>query len=114
MARKPISGVSGVLGELISEPQPEPPAPAAPSTIPLKTPPNAAAKEKPSANTKSRARLGRPPGRQAEATTPKEKITVRIDARLAALYRDWSWERRCQLGELVERALRDYRKRQTR
>ena len=114
MARKPISGVSGVLGELISDTRPEPPAPAAPTTIPLKTPANAADKENPPTTTKSRARLGRPPGRQAAATTPKEKITVRIDARLVAFYRDWSWERRCQLGELVERALRDYRKRQTR
>ena len=114
MARKPISGVSGVLGELISQPRPEPSAPTAPRTIRLKTPRIAAAKEKPPASTKSRARLGRPPGRQSTAMTPKEKITVRIDARLVALYRDWSWERRCQLGELVERALRDYRRRQVR
>ena len=114
MARKPISGVSGVLGELISEPQVEPSASPALRTIRPGVPRIAAAKEKPPESTKSRARLGRPPGRQAEATTPKEKITVRIDARLVALYRDWSWERRCQLGELVERALRDYRKRQTR
>ena len=36
-------------------------------------------------------------------------MTVRIDARLAAVYRDWSWDQRCQLGELFERALRAYR-----
>ena len=29
-------------------------------------------------------------------------------------YRDWSWEERCQLGELVERALSQYRSRRTR
>jgi hypothetical protein len=29
-------------------------------------------------------------------------------------YREWSWEERCQLGELVERALSQYRKQRAR
>ena len=36
-------------------------------------------------------------------------MTLRIDAELIAQYRDWSWEERRQLGELVEQALRAYR-----
>ena len=39
---------------------------------------------------------------------PKEKVTLRLDAELVADYRDWSWDQRCQLGELVEQALRAF------
>jgi hypothetical protein len=110
VARKEVGGVRGVLGELITDaPREQPPA--------KNMPPSAsAANPKPSATTKllppkkARARLGRPPGRQSSESSPKEKLTVRIDAGLAALYRDWSWDERCQLGELIERALRAYRK----
>jgi len=55
-----------------------------------------------------RSRLGRPPGRNATAGSRKEKITVRIDAELIALYRDWSWQARCQVGELVQQALQQF------
>lgn len=111
MARKEVGGVRGVLGGLISDAPREQSSPTqSPSPRRETKPPT-----KPSATSrplkKTRARLGRPPGRQSGKTSPKEKITVRIDARLAALYRDWSWEERCQLGELVERALRAYHKR---
>ena len=40
----------------------------------------------------------------------KEKLTVRIDADLAAAYRDWSWDARCNLGELVSQAMRSHLK----
>ena len=40
--------------------------------------------------------------------TPKEKVTLRITSTLVASYRDWSWEARSQLSQLVERALADY------
>ena len=58
--------------------------------------------------THRRARLGRPPGRAAGTSRPKEKVTLRLDAELVADYRDWSWDQRCQLGELVEQALRAF------
>ena len=109
MARNEVSGVRGVLGELISaapseQKRPQDSSKSAPQTFSIDDRPR-----KQIEPTKPRARLGRPPGRHSGKTPPKEKVTVRIDARLAALYRDWSWDERCQLGELFERALREYR-----
>lgn len=53
-------------------------------------------------------RRGRPPGRGSVTAGPKEKVTLRITSALVASYRDWSWEARSQLSQLVERALADY------
>jgi len=106
MAKKQVSGISGVLGELIS------PEPAAKQSTPEKQPP-AAVQDADATGTPSgpcRARLGRPPGSALRQTGPKEKVTLRITSDLIAEYRDWSWEARCQLSELVERALSAYRK----
>ena len=58
---------------------------------------------------KRHARRGRPPGRCSSQNRPKEKVTLRIDVGLIAFYRELSWERRCQLGELVTEALEFYR-----
>ena len=102
MAKKPVSGVSGVLGELIS------PEPADAETAPRKEPP-ATTPKAPIASRPQRARLGRPPGSSSRAAGPKEKVTLRIPSDLIAEYRDWSWDARCQLSELVERALAAYR-----
>ena len=52
-------------------------------------------------------RRGRPPGK-GQASTPKEKVTVWIKSSLIGSYRDWTWQERCQLSHLVERALTDY------
>jgi hypothetical protein len=52
-------------------------------------------------------RRGRPPGSR-QASTPKEKVTVWIKSSLIGSYRDWTWQERCQLSHLVERALTDY------
>jgi hypothetical protein len=54
------------------------------------------------------ARRGRPPGKASSMATPKEKVTLRITSTLVASYRNWSWEARSQLSQLVERALADY------
>ncbi len=54
------------------------------------------------------ARRGRPPGKASSMATPKEKVTLRITSTLVASYRDWSWEARSQLSQLVERALAAY------
>ncbi len=108
MAHKNLGGITGVLGELISPPAPAhatPPPAALPTFTPKAHPSEKKSKCKPIT---IRSRLGRPPGRRAGVERPKEKITVRIDAELIAAYRDWSWEARCQVGELVERALGQY------
>ena len=109
MAKKPVSGVSGVLGELIS------PEPAAKESGPKMEPPpttqdprHAGTPKTSTAPRSQRARLGRPPGQSLQQTGPKEKVTLRIPSDLIAEYRDWSWDARCQLSELVERALAGY------
>lgn len=110
MAQKSIGGVAGVLGGLISNAIPASPEPPAART---KAAAELAPQEAAQCRAKSRthARLGRPPGRQPGRSGKKEKLTVRIDAELAETYRDWSWTKRCQLGELIEQALRAYRNR---
>ena len=109
MARREVSGVRGVLSELISAVPSEQNGPSNSLDSPPKSGTIAHPPPKRTEPTKPRARLGRPPGCLSGKTPPKEKVTVRIDARLVALYRDWSWDERCQLGELFERALREYR-----
>ncbi len=54
------------------------------------------------------ARRGRPFGRQRDVRCPKEKVTLWISSELATEYRDWSWEARCSLSALAEKALADY------
>ena len=111
MARSPIAGISGVLGELIGDP------PDSAAVVPNHEAPTAEQHPCPRAShstassdhARRRARLGRPSGRDTGSQSPKEKVTLRIDAELIACYRDWSWESRIQLGELVEKALRTYR-----
>ena len=109
MASKTISSISGVLGELIS-PVPPPTESSQSSQLAIerqeaKSPGTA----QPTPPRPRRARLGRPPGKTTRHGGPKEKVTLRIPSSLIAEYRDWSWEARCQLSELVERALVAYR-----
>jgi uncharacterized protein (DUF4415 family) len=98
---KTIPGIKDVLGGYVTT-QPIPAvqdAPTQPKTLQSKIP------------TRKRARLGRPPGKSSNDSPAKEKATLRISTELMSEYRDWSWDERCQLGELVERALADYRRR---
>lgn len=99
----PITGIGGVLGGLISEPS---------ATAKLIEPTRPISPEKPPKRPHKRnmARTGRPPGKGTSSPRRKEKLTVRIDADLAAAYRDWSWDARCNLGELVSQAMRNYLK----
>ena len=103
VGRTPISGIGGVLGELISDDLPAPESTEQAKSVPPNSPP-----QRPP--TQPHARAGRPPGKGSCASTPKEKLTVRIDADLAAAYRDWSWDARCNLGELVSQAMRNHLK----
>ena len=124
MAQK-LKGVGGVLGGLIS-PEPALPAPPESSTLPVPdapapetampepaeppAPPPASDKPKQKAPGRIAARRGRPPGQKPGEAADKEKVTLRLNKELMDDYRDWSWEERCQVGELVEKALIQYRK----
>lgn len=110
MARKEVGGVRGVLGELISTSSTEKSDDSDSSAVHCERSTTISASVEQPELRRVPARLGRPAGRQSGQIPPKEKITVRIDATLAAVYREWSWDQRCQLGELFERALRAYRR----
>jgi len=98
---KSLAGIKDVLSGYVTV-QPQTPREVSPSE---------SKKPQPKQTAALRTRLGRPPGKQPINRRPKEKATLRIDTELMADYRDWSWDERCQLGELVERALADYRRR---
>lgn len=55
-----------------------------------------------------KARTGRPPGIPNRDARLKDKTSLAIDLELMDRYRKQSWKEECQLGELVERALREY------
>jgi hypothetical protein len=55
-----------------------------------------------------KARTGRPPGAQLSKRKLKDKTSLAVDLELMDRYRKQSWKEECQLGELVERALRQY------
>ncbi len=106
MAPKTISGISRVLDGLISL------APTASTSSGLEQlqpdGPEAHLLDKPYPSTTSSercARLGRPPGSRLRKRVPKQKVTLRVPTDLINGYRDWSWEARCQLSELVGQAL---------
>ena len=107
-----VSGIDGVLQALLAEP--------ATSTgqhkeLSVET---GRLKRKPQTRTHQRkgsqpneihaeARRGRPPASPASAST-KQKVTIRIRSELIDTYRDWSWEVRSSLSQLIERALVEY------
>lgn len=106
MARE-IGGIRSVLDGLVSDGR---------AREPRRTDPKAEGPSKgdiaPSHNgVLIKARQGRPPGRQSGKGTRKAKATLRVSAELMDDYREWSWEERCNLGELVERALEEHRRR---
>ena len=94
-----MTGIGGVLGGLISADPPKP-KPLEPSRL--------GPQDKP--KKRGHARVGRPPGKGPVKTRRREKMTVRIDADLVEKYRDWSWDARCNLGELVGAAMRRHLK----
>ena len=108
MAQKPVNGVAGVLGELISMPAAAVSEEPAEERTQSETVAPTTARSSPPTAKKSRARVGRPPGKSLSQSESKEKLTIRVDSDLAATYRDWSWEARCQVGELIQQALRRF------
>ena len=120
---KDIKGVKSVLGGLLGpsgpaktaepEPKAEPaqatapdPAPQAVQAETPAAPPARAQSAKIPAPAKARgARRGRPPGRGTGEGSVKEKATFCVNKDLMDRYRDRSWDERCQVGELVEKAM---------
>ena len=114
MAGKTIGGISGVLEELISPASTTTESPSHKQSSAPSREPEPAGTPEPTRPRPRRARLGRPPGNTTQHPGPKEKVTLRIPSDLIAEYRDWSWEARCQLSELVERALVTYQQSRSR
>jgi hypothetical protein len=100
-----IRGITGLLDGILS-PQ-EPAADSHNANQPRKSTPAEQIGTTPVLPPATAVRRGRPPG-NAAVVAPKEKVTVRITSSLIAHYRDWTWEARCQMSHLVERALADY------
>ena len=98
MTGKRLPGIDGVLGNLISS-----------SSQKTARSPNI--DRQPKHENPQGARLGRPPGKSGDGRSPKEKATFRISSDLIAEYRDRSWEARCTLSGLVEKAMIEYRQR---
>jgi hypothetical protein len=73
-----------------------------PATVPVKT---TATKKR----QRVRARTGRPPGVASGTRSYKIKASMHVSAELIDYYRDWSWDARCTLGELIERAMVAYK-----
>jgi hypothetical protein len=109
VAGRQVDGVAGVLAGLV---QPEHNCPE--NRRQANAERRRSQARPPSVPSPRKARLGRPPGRVPGKSVPKEKVTLRIHTALMSEYREWSWQQRCQLGELIERALTDYRKRRHR
>ena len=128
-------GVSGVLGGLIGDPGPRearkapepvvlPAAAPAPQAVevaqaePQPQPVEAArpARQGRGGGEKLKARRGRPPGsgRAGQEPVERKKVTLRIKASLIDEYVDWSWNRRVQLGQLIEEALESYGRKERR
>jgi len=133
MARKTVGGISGVLSGITSTKHPPEQTPKLPPKPAPKTEPNQALTSTPNHNqesnpiepksnapipfpdhstpVKTKARQGRPPGRKNGTGTHKEKATVWVSSEVLENYRDWSWDMRMPLGELMEQALHDFYKR---
>ncbi len=116
-------GISGVLAGLVTpQSMPAPPASSEPHPVreeePLTTVPAPPVQEtqevipkKQVPDEKTKARRGRPlAGSRTSEPVEREKVSLRLRSDLAAAYRDWSWEERCQFSDLVDRALESYLK----
>ena len=122
-------GVSGVLGGLIGNQPPKPPQELARELTvvveerapePEEQKPSLAAtpqrRETRGRTDRPKARRGRPPGtgRAGEGPVERKKVTLRIKSSLIDEYIEWSWSKRCQLGQLIEEALEFYGNRERR
>ncbi len=111
MTRQPLPGIDGVLSNLLSTGRAHSESIASNEPTPADHPRASATAESGLSRTTG-ARRGRPLGPHCREAGPKEKVTFRISCELATEYRNWSWEARCSLSTLVERALGEYYRRQ--
>ena len=107
MSKSRTHGIEGLLDQILTTGDAQPPEPSA-ICIPARPFRRGDAGIHPPCRSPGTVRRGRPPGKPSTPRLPKEKVTVRITASLIAAYRDWSWEARSQLSQLVERALSAY------
>jgi uncharacterized protein (DUF4415 family) len=98
-----IQGVHGVLQTLLTEPV------ESGSEDAKNRQRSSRKKAKPATSSRpaTKARLGRPPQSSA-SSTGRQKVTVRIRPDLIDAYRDQSWDARCSLSRLVEKAMSEY------
>lgn len=109
MAQRQVKGVDGVMARLLTT---SGSPPDAPSDVPASQAPAAPTKT-PARNQgkKPEARRGRPPGGSRDGEpVQREKVSLRLRSDLAAAYREWSWEERCQFSDLVDKAMESFLK----
>ena len=111
MTAKGLPNLGGILDNLVSTrgeagPRRREIAPQRPDYV------RPRGKSHPDGNGPSRAntgaRRGRPMGSRTRDDVAKEKVSFRIPCRLVAEYRSWSWEARCSLSTLAERAMAEF------
>ena len=112
MNSKRIEGIDNVLGHLLSPPKEVSVQQQSTRKEPLQV--RRISLSSSQRDKSSNARLGRPLGKQVKRESPAEKVTVRISKALIDQYRDWSWEARCSLSGLVERAMIEHQRRSNR
>ena len=100
-----MQGVNGVLQTLLTEPV----ASGSEDANNRQRSSRKKAKTAASCRPETKARLGRPPQSSASSMA-RQKVTVRIRPDLIDAYRDQSWEARCSLSRLVEKAMSEYRR----
>jgi hypothetical protein len=103
------SGVGAVFEAIASErPAEKGPVPSKAAKAPgkAKPPEGTAPPSKQLGEERPAARTGRPPG--AKNGPRKEQITGRITSELRNAYVNWSFEERCSLSDLIERALTEF------
>ena len=117
MAKTRLSGIDGVLQGLLSSVPGSPGAffhgSTTQSPVITQRSPNSEGSQK-RGLPRHTTRCGRPVVQSGNPQQSKQKVTFRIRAALVDEYRDWSWEARCCLSELVERAMLQFRKRHRR
>lgn len=103
-----VRGIAGLLDGILSS-QPRPAHSRSDKAVQSSLSADDTARAVPPAadSTRTAVRRGRPPGK-GRVVQPKEKVTVWIERNLLDSYRDWTWQARCQLSHIVERALADY------
>jgi hypothetical protein len=109
MASREIPGIKGFFDDLGNKPSPPNTKPVSIESLAKPTVEKIERPHKEPVGDKIKARVGRPPGLRNGDRSEKAKATMHISESLLNFYRDWSWEARCNLGELIERAMASYK-----